>query len=364
MRMRPDIIASCFLVGLAAATAWVTACGVKAPPSGGDENLPNANAGPFRVLRQGEMPPQDRIFPFAIRRKGTRNPSALDADGRPDTHAVWLYVASSEGIEPGEPPVVILRYDAADARSFDPREADATVLVASEAWEGGVVDAPSVLRVGDEIRMYYAAAGGIGLASSLDGSVFTKHPVPVLEAAGQGWDRGVVPSDPSVVRMDDGTFRMFYEAGPGIGEARSNDGVVWERVSDEPALWPVPAPDFPTPEEDTVYEPFDDVTVGDPHAVLDTSALGRRILRVYYTGSNRIGLWSLGMAARYVGQEALQRAYGKVLGNDHAPTGPSVVFFDRFTMLYFTAPEDQRDAESAPAIAVGVAPATVSLEIE
>ena len=353
------------LAGLTLAlTAWTSGCGVKAPPSGGDENLPNANAGPFRVLREGEMPPKDRIFPYAIRRKGTRNPCALDVDGRSDTTGVMLYLAASEGIAPGEPPVMILRYDADDGRSFNPRDADATVLEPSESWEGGVVDAPSVLRVGDEIWMYYAAAGGIGLATSSDGTNFTKRSGPVFGASMGGWANGAIPSDPSVVMMHDGSFRMFYEAGVGIGEARSNDGIAWQTVSEQPAIWPVPPPDFPAPEEDSVYEPFDDVSVGDPVAVLDESALGRQILRVYYAGSNRIGLWSLGMAARYVGETTLQRAYGQVLGNSFAPKGPSVLVFRDFTMLYFTAPEDDRDDTSAPAIGIGVAPATVSLTLE
>jgi hypothetical protein len=292
------------------------ACGVKAPPSGGDDNLPNAKAGPFRVLREGEMPPQDRVFPFAIRRKGTSNPCALQ-----DQASVRLYVASSESLEPGAPPVKILRFDAADGRSFPPREPDAIVLEPSASWEGGVVDAPSVLRVGAEIWMYYAAMGGIGMAVSNDGTTFVKRADPVVGVSDEAtWEQGAVPSDPSVVMLGERSFRMFYEAGVGIGEAVSEDGVHWRRIADAPALWPVPAPPGPAPEEDSVDEPFDDVSVTDPHALVETSALGRRILRVYYAGSNRLGDWSLGMAARYEGETALQRAYGRVLGNDHDPT--------------------------------------------
>jgi len=335
------------------------ACGVKAPPSGGDDNLPNAKAGPFRVLREGEMPPQDRVFPFAIRRKGTSNPCALQ-----DQASVRLYVASSESLEPGAPPVKILRFDAADGRSFSPREPDAIVLEPSASWEGGVVDAPSVLRVGAEIWMFYAAMGGIGLAVSTDGTTFVKRADPVLGASAEAtWEQGAVPSDPSVVMLGEGSFRMFYEAGVGIGEAVSEDGVHWRRIADAPALWPVPAPPGPLPEEDSVDEPFDDVSVADPHALVDTSALGRRILRVYYAGSNRLGGWSLGMAARYDGEIALQRAYGRVLGNDHDPRGPSVLRLHDVSMLYFTAPAD-RDPESVSAIAIGVAPATVFLSLE
>ena len=355
---------ACWLGWALSCGVLAAACGVKAPPSGGDENLPNAKSGPFRVLREGEMPPQDRSFPYAIRRKGSRDPSVLDIDGNPATHGVWMYVAAPDINEPDGTPTLILRYDAGDGRSFPPRDPDATVLEVSETWEGGLITGPSALRVGSEIWLYYAAAGGIGLAVSSDGTTFTKRPEPVFtRAAAPNWEGEWTPSDPSVVLLDDGTYRMFYESGIGIGEARSSDGIAWERMGDGPALWPVAQPDFPTPEEDTVYEPFDDVAVGDPCAVLDTSELGRRILRVYYAGTNRIGLWALGQAARYGFDGALQRAYGPVLGNSYTPKAPSVVFFDDFTLLYFTAPATKSKPEETSAIGIGVAPATVSLAL-
>jgi len=360
-------IAAVFLVAGAGAVACalaVNACGVRAPDSHGDENLPNAKAGPFRVLRAGEAPPQDRTMPYALRRKGTRDPCALDIDGNPATPDVRLYVAASDRSYPHGPPVAILTFEAADGRSFDPRTEDATVLVPSEAWEEGRVGAPSVLRVGSQIWMYYDAAGGIGLARSDDGLHFTKVPVPVLTSdASVAWEEGATPSEPSVVQLDDGSFRMFYVAASSIGEARSFDGKRWERVAGGPAISPVAPPDFPTPDADSVYEPIDDVRVSGPFAVMGTSSLGRRILRVYYAGLNRIGLWSLGLAARYDGDGVLQRAYGPVLGNLYAPKGPSVLFFDDFTLLWFTAPEDRTKPDSAPAIGEGVAPATVSLQL-
>ncbi len=344
------------------ASMLVASCGVKATDSHGDENLPNAHAGPFRVLRDGEMPSQDRMIPYAIRRYGTRDPSALDIDGDPATPDVRLFVAASDRNTPNGPSVSILAFDAPDGRSFNPRTEDATVLVPSESWEGGVVGAPSVLRVSGELWMYYAAAGGVGLARSQDGLQFTKVASPVLTAdASVAWESGAVPSEPSVVQVDDGSFRMFYVAGNSIGEARSSDGERWERLPNGPAVAPVAAPDFPTPDADNVYEPIDDVRVGGPWAVVTTSSLGRRILRVYYAGQNRIGLWSLGMVARYGADGVLERAYDPVLGNLYAPKGPSVVFFRDFTLVWFTAPEDKTKPDSASAIAEGVAPATVSL---
>lgn len=355
-----------FAVGALSVSASLLAgaCGVNAPDSHGDENLPNAQAGPFRVLRDGEQPPQERAIPYAIRKYGTRDPSALDIDGNPATPDVRLYVAASDRNDPFGPSVSIVVFDAPDGRSFNPRTEDATALLPSEAWEGGVVGAPSVLRVSGEFWMYYDAVGGIGLARSQDGLRFTKALSPVLTAdSSAAWESGAVPAEPSVVQVDDGSFRMFYVAGSSIGEARSSDGEHWERIPGGPAIAPVPAPDFPTPDADSVYEPVDDVRVAGPWAVMGTSSLGRRILRVYFAGQNRIGLWSLGMAARYGSDGLLERAYGPVLGNLYAPKGPTVLFLNGFTLAWFTAPEDKSKPASASAIAEGVAPATVSLAL-
>ena len=355
----------CFqIVAVGALSVAVSSCGVRAPDSGGDKNLPNAGAGPFRVLHTGEMPPKDRIIPYALRRKGTSDPCAVDADGDPATPNVRLYVAASPKDNPTAAPDSILLFSAADGRSFDPKTQDAIVLTPTESWEGGIVGAPSVLRAGSEFRLYYAAAGGIGAARSSDGVTFSKIPGPVLAPdVASSWEIGEMPGEPSVVQLDDGSFRMFYVAGQSIGEARSSDGWAWERIPGGPVLAPVAPPDFPTPDADTVYEPIDDQRVAGPHAMLATTSLGRRVLRLYYAGQNRIGLWSLGLAARYGFDGPLERAYSGVLGNAYAPKGPSVIAFEGFSLAYFTAPEDKSKPQSASAVAVGVAPATISLEL-
>jgi hypothetical protein len=350
----------------ACAGAVALACGTNAPDSGGDQNLPNAKAGPFRELRTGEMR-KGQIVPWAVRKKGVRDPSALDADANPATLGVVLYAAIGADSSADGEPTKILRYEASDGRAFelgDPAPKPETVLEATETWEGGVVGAPSALRVGAEVWLYYAGATGIGLATSPDGVTFTKRPGPVLGAAASpSWEAGFVPEDPSVVRLPDGSWRMFYAAAGSIGEAKSADGLTWARVSGAPVLSPVAAPSFPAPDADTVDEPPDDVAVTGPCAVTAVSALGRPIVRVYYAGHNRIGLWSLGLAARYGSDGVLQRATGPVLGNLMSPRGPAVLSFTDVLLVWYTASEDKGKPAGRRTIAMGVAPATASLAV-
>src|SRR5690349_7432781 len=207
------------------------ACATLPEPGGGGENLPNAAAGPFRAITQPELG-NTRAAPNVLEDDTmfTRDPAVLDVDGDPATFEVAGYFGAAvkqgaEAPKEGDPTRAILRYGALDARSFD-RSAE-VVLSPAEAWEGGVMGAPSVLSVGGEVFLYYAAAGGIGLARSQDGHAFSRAPGPVLGPAMGGWEGSAVPASPGVVHLPDGTFRMFYEVAVGngatsIGEAFSS----------------------------------------------------------------------------------------------------------------------------------------------
>ncbi|MBK9263706.1 MAG: hypothetical protein IPM54_28370 [Polyangiaceae bacterium] len=353
--------ARCLLGGLALLCA---ACATLAEAETGGENLPNAGAGPFRALRPDEVGNlrsapnvlvDDETFP--------RDPALLDADGDPSTPDVFGYFAitPNDGMTEPDPsalPRAIVRYGAQDGRSFD--RSPTTVLVPEEAWEGSTMGAPAAIRVGAEVFLYYTAEGGIGLARSDDGLTFVRVSGPILGPDPNGWEGGQVPASPGVVRLDDGSFRMFYEvAGDGsekrIGEARSDDGVAWQRVGDAPVL----APRMDVNLEDPFY---DGVAVFAPFPVLGKSAEGRSILRVYYGGRDALGRMSIGLAARYdPASGALERAATPVFGGSLGPSEPCVEVRPGYSLLFVTQLEGRTKSEQIPAIAAAVSPADAVL---
>ena len=84
-------------------------------------------------------------------------------------------------------------------------------------FEDYAVYAPEVIRLADgTYRMYYAAwthdpmHGRIFTAVSRDGLNWDKDPEPCLDIGGP-WDQ-THASEPCVIDLDDGRFRLFYEA--------------------------------------------------------------------------------------------------------------------------------------------------------
>jgi hypothetical protein len=342
----------------------LASCATLEGGEGGGEALPNAGAGPFRKLVSGELG-LNRSAPYALSddRDLLRDPAILDEDGDPATPAVVGYFAANLAKDPPDaaPPDALVRVRAVDGRSFERR--GVTVLVPSLAWEGASVGAPAALRVGGATWLYYAAGGGIGLARSDDGEHFAREPEPVLGAVLDSWELGAVPASPSVVRLPDGSFRMFYEVAFGdgstrIGEARSLDGLRFERVGEGPVLAPSAAR---LPSGDAAY---DDAAVGSPSALVATPAVGRPILRVYYAARDRDGHQTIGLAARLLGDEGpLERAVAPVfgVGEKLQPREPCVVAGDGYSWLFVTQRAGKTKSMQYPAVAVGVAPALAEL---
>lgn len=325
-------------------------CATRASDAGdSDAERPNAKAGPFRALRSGEL--QGFGAPNVLEQENAkfREPTALDLAeaGAPGESA--LYAVAAVGGIPG-----VYRFLAEDGRSFDEKPTPAgPVLEASEAWEGGAIDAPEVVRVGDEVWLFYSAAGGIGLARSKDGVVFTKTPGPVLGTTGAaGWEAGAAPRAPAFVTLGAGDHRLFYEAGGRIGEAESSDGLAWTR-REGPVLEPGPAdgPDGPA---------FDSTSVGDPEAWRAESPEGRWVTRVYYAGRGPDGVSSIGLAARFGASGKLSRAPAPAFTSPRGPHAPSIVAYDALTLLFVT--QAASATKDHPAVAAALAPATVSLE--
>ncbi|WP_438030518.1 hypothetical protein [Sorangium sp. So ce233] len=370
VRRRPSL--RLLLLLAAGAASWSLVACATLPSESDEGSLPSAHAGPFREIEQEELG-NARTAPRVMDDddRFVRDASVVDLDGDPSTLAAAGFFAATlraddAAPDPLAPPNAIVRHDAADGRSF--ARASTTVLAPELPWEGDVVAAPSALRVDGEIWLYYAAEGGIGLARSADGIDFAREPAPVLAplAPGEGWERGAIPGSPGAVRLPDGSFRMFY-AVPGdgdasfVGEARSSDGVAWERVGSGPALAPASLVGAGAPAGEG--EPFDSVAVSDPAPVLAVSATGRPLLRVYYAARDSEGRSAIGMAARLGHDGPLQRAVAPVFGASSAlsPRAPAVAIYPGFSLLFVTQAAGTRDGQGYPAVAAGVAPTDAAL---
>jgi hypothetical protein len=327
-------------------------CATLADGHAGLDNPPSARTGPFRLLASGEVG-FGRPAPFAMDDGKTflRDVSVIDLDGDPSTLAVAGYFAASLAVAKDAPPDGILRFDAPDGRSFG--ASGSAVLSPTLAWEGGTVGAPSAILRGAETWLFYAGAGGIGLAKSSDGATFEKASGPVLDRTAIAWAASE-PRSPSVVALVDGTLALFFEAdtarGPAIGEARSSDGLAWTLVGAAPAIVGGGA--------------LDELGVGSPSALLRRSEEGRPIVDVYFTALGRAGS-SIGLASRFGdaahADDALVKSPSSMLTPSPklAIREPSVVRFSTVTFLFAT--ENASKSSSDPAVVVGVAPALATL---
>ncbi|MCA9606160.1 MAG: hypothetical protein KC619_11225 [Myxococcales bacterium] len=202
--------------------ALVGACSTIGDPGGQPAGLPHGGTGAFRLLDGeevgivGSLPGRALVLRDAIE-------SACPADG-------YLFYATAGLLD--EPPMLPEDQPPGDIfwPAFEPRTihrgelreeghggyaAGPEVLAATEAWEGGEVYDPWVLVEDGVARLYYAAAGGIGLAEAPSaGGTFTKVSGPLL-AEGRR---------PSVIRGVDGALWMYFEVDGAIHAARSEDG--------------------------------------------------------------------------------------------------------------------------------------------
>lgn len=342
------------------------ACASLAGGGGGDENLPNAAAGPFREVRSEELG-NSRPAPNGLENDDTfpRDIAVLDVDGDPATLPVlgWAAVNLAPPGDDGEPsfaapPNAILRYGANDGRSFDRNP----VPVLEAQGDGDFVASPTVVRHAGEVLLFFDSPEGIALAAGSTPESLARQDTVVLGAAGAGWDAGIVPRRPGVVALAGGALRMFYEVDLGggrtvIGEAASSDGRSWVRLGAGPVLEPRPVA---TGDE---APRWDDAAVGAPFPVRDVDETGRTIVGVYHAATDRDGAQVVALAARYGDDGQLERASGPVFGSNSGldPHEPCVLRFDGFTLLYTTQRASSSDAAAHPAVAIGVAPATATL---
>lgn len=122
------------------------------------------------------------------------------------------------------------------------------VLSAEMEWEGESIYGCAVLKDGDTLKMWYGTSTDpylisqkIGYATSLDGIIWDKHPMPVLQTGPESdWDDALIA--PTTVIKDENIYKMWYWAGrqgfpwvesiPQTGMATSIDGIEWIKYDD------------------------------------------------------------------------------------------------------------------------------------
>jgi predicted GH43/DUF377 family glycosyl hydrolase len=111
----------------------------------------------------------------------------------------------------------------------------------SGSWDEQEVDAPAVIKGGAVYRMWYTGCDAfyeecsIGLAASLNGTQWLKHPGnPVLTGTAGEWDVGFIGL-PAVVKNGD-TYEMWYSSNGKIGRATSPNGIYWTKDANNPVL--------------------------------------------------------------------------------------------------------------------------------
>jgi hypothetical protein len=337
-------------------------CGTLGSTPTPDENVPSSGVGPFRPLAADELP-TFAAPPFVLDDPAARyrEPSVVAASDDGSSLAVVLFAVARVGGHD-----VIVRTRAADARSFyggaadnqtgsHPRHEPAVVLAADRAWEGADLAGPSAVRVGAQLWLYYAGAGGIGLAVSDDGLAFTKSAEPVLAPEARvDWET-TPPHAPSVALMPDGSWRMFYGAGPSIGEAMSADGKSWTRVATGPVLAP--------------GEGFDAGQVDDPLVLPRVTPAGRLQVRVLYTGYDAppgapSRSSAIGFAARYEDSGPLSRQAAPVYGGSKHEAAPAIFESAIGSILYAQQDETSLDPTNPhAAIAAAFAPESGTLPL-
>ncbi len=277
-RTSPSWACSCTRLIFVACLA-VPACSTIGDRGGMAEGYPHGGTGQFRILDAEEVGVAGRRL-IALQNIATE--AAMVADD-------YLFYTAAPRIdmppeEPMDQPEGEIFWDAFEPRAIyrsEPRDdlgfsPGARVLAASQPWEGEEVFDPWVVVDGDTVRMYYAAEGGIGVATAgaVDGS-FTNDDAPILDAddAFEG-----VPRRPSVVRGPDGAWWMYYDAGDAIGVARSEDGVSFARI-DGDASTPAIDPIVPTGEDNELTV---ELSIGRPGAVSLETVTGRHLVRLYF----------------------------------------------------------------------------------
>ncbi len=362
-------------------------CSTLGTGPGQPEGLPHGGTGPFRLLTADEVdvpgvPAGQTLFDRSHAVEGgmvasghlfytgalvpppSRDAGMLDPDAGPPGDAGMLdpdagfsgdagVLALDAGTSPDAPRLPVPAWSAFAARGIlrsPPRangqrgfDEGTPALTATAEWEGGHVEDPwTVVDDDGHARLYYAAAGGIGLAEAPTvGGTFVSAGAPVIE--GEGVRR------PSVVRgLDDAGFLMLFERGGRIERAHSSDGRTW--TQDGPVTLPALA--ARDERDDT------EVSVGSPGVVRARTSAGRTVLRMYYESRRGDGQVLIAMAGSFDGV-SFETLEVPVVESRSLRMPAPLSQDERITLLYMSTARGGTPERGA--LVVGVAPGRITL---
>ncbi len=346
------------------------ACATLAGAGAGDVDLPSNLVGPFRELKNAKECrgsvctgvnelPADALDGLISVPPGTlvRAGATLRLGTGDDLHLA-LFAAH----DVGPSPATIVRMESPDARSYAASDLS-VALAADQAWEGGAIGDPWVVRAEAGVWLYYsvhpvagqsAQTPGIARARASDaaGTSFTKDGLVTIDGPLGSWETDP-PRAPSVGRDDAGRWHLFYGSGAAIGEAVGDDGLHFTRVGQAPVL--SAAPPAPADLPAGVQPPFDDLAVDDPCVERVITPAGRVLWRVLYTGLDQRTGSGIGYAARYGDSGPLTRNDASVYSTKLHARAPALARFGEFALLFPTQDTTTQASWDPKKQAIGVA---------
>jgi hypothetical protein len=221
------------------------------------------------------------------------------------------------------------------------------ILSASAAWQGGYVTDPWVVRRTDgTYLLYFAADGGIGVAtaSAIDGP-YTLHDGPLLPTVAEGTPRR--PSAILTTGIDGapGPILVYYELAGTIRVASSTDGLVLTDMGAITISCPVLADAgagadagamtaCPIAQRDD--RDGNEVSIGGPGALNEPTPAGRHVLRMYYESRRDNGNVLIGMLGSEDGVHFSQFAQPMFAQRDGNRQRPAPRYVDARTTLLYT----------------------------
>jgi len=303
-------------------------CGTLGGPGGGDSNLPNSGAGPFKPI---ESEPGDRLnAPVALE-------EATDLDDpcvlvRGDALGAWITATRSGKA----------RIEHADANQL--REGFGPLLVDVEAsfdWEQGEVRHASIIdrtTASEPMRMVYEAGGAIGFAVATDGigHLWQKNATPLLQA--NGLEEGAALTSPSLARIEaQGSqgerLRIYYLASGQVwaAEAPLADPTAMVRLDGNPR----------TPARDPVLAQLPFLTgLEKVSARAASTPTGRQLVSLYLSGpvpsTATTPARTSGVAAAFdgLGFEVVPSPILPRLEEGHSPSLASLAYGPKMLLFY------------------------------